>query len=158
MSQRPCDYQLQSDIPRITPVFLDDPGFKLQQVGVSVSPHMCDVDSEVKGIRRVLTKSPFGTVYSNDVAQKVVHRPLQQGSLVGYSRLTHPARDLRDVNFNRWEYPCWNPQAAGVQRNFQQLVDTRMQAKDSFMPRLDEPLDQSTVWPDNPAAMQCWNS
>jgi hypothetical protein len=165
-------YQLTRPDNQVVPVLPRDPRFIAQTSGVSVSKNtsLIDIDSELIGISRNLTRCP-DRKYMPD-ANASFHCGAQTGKVRNgcqpfdkvcvdnteilkfadnglYSedtRLSNPACTLRGTGWNRWEALPMQPQER-VTEEFDFQINTKLLSKDNHRPCLPNPMDQYSTYP-----------
>lgn len=156
------------------PCYPYPPTVRLQRQGVSIlkNKSLIDVDSELSGITRKLSKNindqylpscPDSVCESGEVCGQGV-----AGSCNGRkgerapdnnllhmpdcfvpaedTRLTNPPCNLRGTGWNRWEPLCKNPQER-VEMPFDWNINNRIIVKDNHRPCIPNPIDASAALP-----------
>ena len=168
----PGVYQLIRPDNQSIPVLPKDPRYTAQSSGVSISKNtsLIDIDSELIGISRNLTRCP-DRQYMPDVnasfqcgAQtgKVVNgcRPsdklcIDNSQVMNFAdnglwtedcRLSNPPCTNRGVGVNRWEWLPWNPQER-IAMEFDYQINTKILSKDTHRPCIPNPLNQYNSHP-----------
>ena len=125
-------YMLDTPGPGIRLPFIEDPQLRIQRWGANMWSDSTNLESELRGLGRPL---------SHDVQtyqQTGIHRgyqisfPTESATMTDESRASCPAWTFRDLEHSRWETPLINPQA-NVFKPFDDLVNTRILAKDQYM-------------------------
>jgi hypothetical protein len=125
------------------------------RVSVGVAPgssqgSRVDIESELHNITRRATRAPDG-LYRGDGSGPVgVQQQLTPcaGPTAVDTRLVNPPCTLRGTGWNRWEWLCSDPQAhVHSMLPFDANVDTSLVVKDTHRPRVQRPLDQSSLLP-----------
>jgi len=168
----PGVYQLTRPDNQVIPVLPRDPRFVAQTSGVSISKNtsLIDIDSELIGINRNLTRCPDRQYMPDGNAS--FHCGAQTGNVRNgcqpfdkvcidntkvlkfadnglYSedcRLSNPPCTLRGTGFNRWEALNADPQER-VLHEFDYEINTKLLSKDNHRPCIPNPLDQYNVYP-----------
>jgi hypothetical protein len=168
----PGVYQLVRPDNQSIPILPKDPRFIAQSSGVSVSKNtsLIDIDSELIGISRNLTRCP-DRKYMPD-GNSSFHCGSQTGKVRNgcqpgdklcidnsqvlnfqdnglYSedcRLSNPPCNNRGVGVNRFEWLPWDPQER-IAIEFDYQINTKMLSKDTHRPCLPNLLDQYNVYP-----------
>jgi hypothetical protein len=168
----PGVYQLTRPDNQVVPVLPRDPRFIAQTSGVSISKNtsLIDIDSELIGIGRNLTRCPdrqympdanasfqcgaqTGKVRNGCqpfdkvcVDNTEVLKFADNGLYSEDSRLSSPACTNRGVGINRFEWLPMSPQER-VLHEFDYEINTKLLSKDNHRPCLPNPLDQYNVYP-----------
>jgi hypothetical protein len=168
----PGVYQLARPDNGCTSCLPADPRIIAQSKGVSVSRNtsMIDIDSELIGISRNLTRCPdrkyvpdtnasgqcgaqTGKVRTGcqstaklcvDDSEKMHFTDC--GMYTEDTRLSNPPCTLRGTGWNRWEWLPMNPQER-VTEPFDFKINTKLLSKDSHRPCIPRPVDQHLVYP-----------
>jgi len=140
-STGPGRYSLNMPGNGTSPCFFNDPQIRMQTWGANletvVNGAPIDIDSDLKGVTRKLTKYSQKSQFPNSgVPTKVKNNyPVCGDALTDESRATHPAWMYRALPQNR-EYPLFlNPQA-NVCMRFHNNLNTRLLEKDNFVPKI----------------------
>lgn len=167
----PGEYQLAKPYP-CNPCFVKDPHIRMQRFGASLSKNtsMIDIDSEMIGISRKLSKCPerkyipasdangycganIGGQFANgnngaiDMDYQLMHFPDENCfEPVEDTRLSNPPCTLRGTGINRWEWLCRNPQER-VEVPFDFNINNRLVVKDNHRPCIPNPMDQTSALP-----------
>jgi len=168
----PGVYQLTRPDNQVVPVLPRDPRFIAQTSGVSISKNtsLIDIDSELIGISRNLTRCPdrkympdgnasfqcgaqTGKVRNGCqpfdkvcVDNTEVLKFADNGLYSEDTKLSNPACTLRGTGFNRWEWLPMSPQER-VLHEFDFEINTKLLSKDNHRPCIPNPLDQYNVYP-----------
>ena len=168
----PGVYQLTRPDNQVIPVLPRDPRFIAQTSGVSISKNtsLIDIDSELIGISRNLSRCPDRKYMPDGNASfqcgaqtgKVRNgcQPFDKvcvdnteflkfadnGLYSEDTRLSNPPCTLRGTGWNRWENLPMNPQER-VLHEFDYEINTKILSKDNHRPCLPNPLDQYNVYP-----------
>jgi hypothetical protein len=168
----PGIYQLTRPDNQVIPVLPRDPRFIAQTSGVSISKNtsLIDIDSELIGISRNLTRCPDrkympdGNASFNCGAQtgkvrngcqpfdKVcvdnaeVLKFADNGLYSEDTRLSNPPCTLRGTGFNRWSWLPADPQER-VTEEFDFQINTKLLSKDNHRPCLPNPVNQYNTYP-----------
>ena len=124
------------------PCFMDDPYIRMQQWGANLQTNTINLESDLMGLTRKLTKDCDTNNYSKSAVKT---QPIQYPSCNPFteqSRATNPAWWYRDLEQNNFEYPPLNPQV-NVCIPFQSNLNTRILEKDYFTPKRDCVLDET---------------
>lgn len=140
-STGPGRYSLNMPGNGTSPCFFNDPQIRMQKWGANlenvVNGAAIDIDSDLKGVTRKLTKYNQKTQFPNSgvpITQKVDY-PICGDALTDESRATHPAWKYRALPQNR-EYPLFlNPQE-NVCMRFHNNLNTRLLERDNFVPKI----------------------
>jgi hypothetical protein len=168
----PGMYQLMRPDNQSVPVLPKDPRYIAQTSGVSISKNtsLIDIDSELIGISRNLTRcpdrkympdgnasfncgsqtgkvrngcQPFDKVCVNN---SEVLKFVDNGLWCEDTKLSNPASTLRGTGWNRWEWLPMDPQER-VLNEFDYEINTKLLSKDNHRPCLPKPIDQYNVYP-----------
>ena len=168
----PGVYQLVRPDNQSVPILPKDPRYIAQSSGVSISKNtsLIDIDSELIGISRNLTRCPdrkympdgnasfhcgaqTGKVRNSCqpfdkvcVDNTEVLKFADNGLYSEDTRLSNPACTLRGTGWNRWETLPISPQER-VLHEFDYEINTKLLSKDNHRPCLPNPLDQYNVYP-----------
>jgi hypothetical protein len=121
-----------------------------QGVSTCTSRSLVDIDSELQGISRKLTKAsaecfkPSDAMKSCTASTAVVDCP--QRATSEDTRLSNPPCTLRSTGWNRWEWLCQNPQDK-VDVPFDFNVNSQLIAKDTHRPLVPIPVDPTPALP-----------
>ena len=168
----PGVYQLTRPDNQVVPVLPRDPRFIAQTSGVSISKNtsLIDIDSELIGISRNLTRCPdrkympdgnasfqcgaqTGKVRNGCqpfdkvcVDNTEVLKFADNGLYSEDTRLSNPACTLRGTGWNTFSWLPMDPQER-VLHEFDYEINTKLLSKDNHRPCLPNPLDQYNVYP-----------
>jgi len=168
----PGVYQLTRPDNQVIPVLPRDPRFIAQTSGVSISKNtsLIDIDSELIGISRNLTRCPdrkympdgnasfqcgaqTGKVRNGCqpfdkvcVDNTEVLKFADNGLYSEDTRLSNPACTLRGTGINRFDWLPADPQER-ILHEFDYEINTKLLSKDNHRPCLPNPLDQYNVYP-----------
>lgn len=144
-------YQL--NYPQSAQCFVDDPNIIMQKSGVSVDAikPMIDVDSELMGLTRKLSKDPKekfipkldkdGNICNETpFPREKIDFKVCNNIKTEHTRLSNPSYNLRGTGWNRWEWLCTDPQK-NLDIPFSIDTDTKILEKDKHRPHLVKPLD-----------------
>ena len=109
--------------------------------------HLIDVDSILKGINKINTKSnKQQQPYPLDDYQTYMPKDCPEGLESEYTRYTNPSYDLRGLNTKdlRLSYPLHDPQC-NIFEDFS--VNTRLQSKDNHKATWQVPINQRDLLP-----------
>lgn len=150
-------YEYQIGTPLQTEnCFPTDTSNIIQRNGVSVdaSRPMVDVNSDLLGINRKLTKDPSekflpkldkeGNLVSDDSPK--LHYKDCKNETTEYTRLTNPSSNLRGTGWNRWEWLCLDPQER-TEIPFDFNISNRIVVKDNHRACVPNPVDQTLALP-----------
>jgi hypothetical protein len=144
-STGPGRYFLNTPGPGVRMPFVADPFVRLQQWGANLRSvpggAVIDMASDLDGRTRRLTNDCVWATYPRSgVVRSVANSyPVSTGFMTEQSRATHPAWMYVDREQTRWEYPILNPQE-NVCMPIETDIDTRLQARDAFIPQMPCPL------------------
>ena len=118
----------------LKPDYINDPHISLQKFGANLSSNLVDINSDLKGINRQLTKEGIindnrDPVFNNKYNKH--HYPSYKKEITDESRLSMPAWQIRDLEQNNWDYLPNNPQEH-TEINFANNIDTRRLDKDNY--------------------------
>jgi hypothetical protein len=165
-------YQLTRPDNQVVPVLPRDPRFIAQTLGVSISKNtsLIDIDSELIGISRNLTRCPdrkympdgnasfqcgaqTGRVRNGCqpfdkvcVDNTEVLKFADNGLYSEDTKLSNPPCTLRGTGWNRWANLPMDPQER-VLHEFDFEINTKLLSKDNHRPCLPNPLDQYNAYP-----------
>ena len=142
-STGPGRYMLNTPGNGCDPCFMSDPHIRLQKWGGNLmnvrNGHPIDIDSDLMGITRKLSKDCKKSEYPNKgvvKAQKVNYTTCKP--FINETRTTHPAWMYKDLEQTR-KYPLFlNPQE-NVCIPFINNLNTRMLEKDNYKPEIPCP-------------------
>ena len=168
----PGFYQLTTPPNTCDPCHPSDPKVRLQSQGVSLNrnTNLTDIDSELIGITRNLSKCsdrkylPDPNASQHCGAQTDIRIPKNNSKVqIDYSkeqipvtncfkssddtRLSNPPCTLRGTGINRWEWLCRNPQR-NIEEPFDFQINSRTLSKINHRPCIPKPLDQFNSHPD----------
>lgn len=127
-------YQLNTPGQGMNLPFMEDPNMRLQKWGANRTTNTVNLESDLFGMTR---KTNRDLITLNDykknavVASSVTYAT--ETPFVEESRASHPAWMYKDLEQPRWESPFLNP-LNGLEKNFNTNVQTRILAKDYFVP------------------------
>ena len=137
----PGRYMLNTPGPAHSLVANNDPHYRLQRwggnLGHVLNGHPIDIDSDLKGVTRKLTKYCQKKEFPNagvPVTQKVDY-PICGDALTDESRATHPAWQYRAIKQHREDPLFFNPQE-NVCMRFHNNLNTRLLERDNFVPKI----------------------
>jgi hypothetical protein len=168
----PGVYQLTRPDNQVIPVLPRDPRFIAQTSGVSISKNtsLIDIDSELIGISRNLTRCPdrkympdgnasfqcgaqTGKVRNGCqpfdkvcVDNTEVLKFADNGLYSEDTKLSNPPCTLRGTGINRFDWLPADPQER-ILHEFDYEINTKLLSKDNHRPCLPNPLDQYNVYP-----------
>ena len=157
-------YEYQIGTPLQTEnCFPTDTSNIIQRNGVSIDAKrpMVDVNSDLLGINRKLTKDPSekflpkldkeGNLVSDDSPK--LHYKDCKNETTEYTRLSNPSSNLRGTGWNRWEWLCQDPQA-NLEHPFEWNTNSKLLHKDNHRPRLNKPNDNRDALPSDNTKIQ----
>ena len=127
---------------------------------MSLSWSARDIDSELIGISRNNTSCPtkkFVPDYVNNCQPNSKVCIDNEKTKIEFddcftktedTRLSNPACNLRGTGWNRWEWLPRNPQDK-LEKEFDNLISSKILAKDSHRPCIPNPLEQDNVFPED---------
>jgi hypothetical protein len=146
----PGRYQLDAPPQYCNACFAPEPTVRQQSWGASLNGTYTktDVESDLLNINRPSSRTVCNQYNpAKDKINKGGVAPVKECSFPQtHSRLVDPPCTLRSSGWNRWEWLCENPQA-GVMMPFDNLVTTRLAAKDQHRPCIPKPIDSEQVLP-----------
>ena len=143
-STGPGRYMLNTPGNGCKPCFMEDPHIRLQKFGGNLrnvsNGYPIDIDSDLMGITRPLTKDCVSMVYPNLGVVKTSSQSFPTcGSFTNETRTSHPAWQYRDLEQTRW-YPLFlNPQE-NTCKPFHNNLNTRNLEKDNYIPKMPCPV------------------
>lgn len=161
-STGPGVYQLTTPPNTYKVCHSNDPRIRLQTNGVSINKaaDLIDIDSELIGISRNNTSCPtkkFIPKYVNNCQPNSKVCIDNKKTKIEFddcftktedTRLSNPACNLRGTGWNRWEWLPRNPQDR-LEKEFDNLISSKILAKDSHRPCIPNPLEQDNVYPED---------
>ena len=150
VSTGPGRYALDEPPQYCNACFAPEPTTRVQRWGASLNSQYIktDVESDLLNLNRPTTKTicdqynPMTNTVNAAAPVKTKDCEFPQT----FSRLVDPPCTLRSSGWNRWEWLCQNPQE-GVMVPFDNLVTTRLAAKDSFRPCIPKPMSVAGALP-----------
>jgi len=140
-STGPGRYSLNMPGNGTSPCFFNDPQIRMQKWGANletvVNGAPIDIDSDLKGVTRKLTKYSQKSQFPNSGVpiKEKNNYPICGDALTDESRATHPAWMYRALPQTR-EYPLFlNPQE-NVCMRFHNNLNTRLLERDNFVPKI----------------------
>jgi hypothetical protein len=128
-------YMLDRPGPGMNLSFLEDPQIRMQGFGANLCENYVNLESDMLGLTRKLNRD---LVDINDFKKNaVISPPMSWGTsqpFVDESRASCPAWQFRDIQNDRWEFPILNPQNTGINKEFNDNIQTRILEKDNFKP------------------------
>lgn len=116
----------------LTPSFINDPFILSQKWGGNLRTNFTNIESDLKGLSRSLTKDCLNTNdYQQNIAKSSEISYPVHGEVTQQPRTTHPAWELRTLEQSNWNYLPLNPQE-NVVLPFQNNLNTRILVKDNF--------------------------
>ncbi len=161
-STGPGVYQLTTPPNTYKMCHTNDPRIRLQTNGVSVNKaeDLIDIDSELIGISRNNTSCPtkkFVPDYVDNCQPNSKVCIDKEKTKIEFNdcftrtednRLSNPPCNLRGTGWNRWEWLPRNPQDR-LDKEFDNLIPSKILAKDSHRPCIPNPLEQDNVYPED---------
>lgn len=139
-STGPCRYVLNVPGPAKTTQYIGDPQVRLQGFAANnqyvKNGHPIDIDSDLKGITRLL-KGGERNLYPNKgvvQSQPIKYRE-NNNTMMKQTRVTHPAREYRHLEQTLVQPLLLNPQE-NVCFHFENNLNTRLLERDSHVPKL----------------------
>ena len=133
-SSNSLNYMLNVPGNGSNPNFFIDPQIRLQKFGGNIGNHIIDINSNLLGINKEITKYDF-ILNSRDPYIKTTYvkndYPIINFAITDQSRSVLPAWQLKDLERINWAYPLEDPQA-NIQKQFVNNIDTRQHSKDNF--------------------------
>jgi hypothetical protein len=122
----------------LEPSYIEDPQIILQKWGANLRTNTINLESELKGVSRRLSRDCLGKdQYQNfQVKSKSINYPSSNKLTTGQSRTTNPAWWYRDLEQVDWYYLPLNPQE-NTCLPFQNNLSTRILEKDNYVPKRD---------------------
>lgn len=167
----PGVYNLTTPANACAPCHSEDPYIRLQSQGVSVSKHtaVIDIDSELMGLTRNLSRCPDRKYLPSDTqnycgaqagglvmnCQPNSKLCIDNSEMVNFkdcftrtedTRLSNPPMTLRGTGWNRWEWLCKDPQVR-VHVPFDFEINSKIVAKDNHRPCLPKHKNPYNAWP-----------
>lgn len=146
----PGRYQLDAPPQYCNASYAPEPTIRQQSWGASLNSVYAktDVESDLLNINRPTTKTLCNQYNpkSNKMNTTATTRSQEASFPQTFARLVDPPCTLRATGWNRWEWLCDDPQQ-GVMVPFDNLVTTRLSAKDQFRPCIPKPIDSNTLLP-----------
>ena len=119
------------------PCYMEDPQIRIQKWGGNLRTNTIDLESELRGVNRTVTRDCLGKEYTNyNVPNEAIEYPKCNNLFTDQSRATNPAWWYRDLEQVDWYYPPLNPQA-NTCLPFQNNLSTRILEKDYYTPKRD---------------------
>ena len=155
-SMKQGHYHLNTPPIDCEPCYPNHSTIRLQKRGNSMVKNapMIDVNSELKGITRKLSKCDRSYYQPQKGKIQIGHKYIKN-DIIDYkdcqkpsldTRLIDPPCTLRGTGWNRWEPLCLNPQDH-VFIPFDTNINNRLVVKDNHRPCLPKPLSQTDVYP-----------
>ena len=132
------NYQINTPGPGVNLPFMEDPHIRVQRWGANLMTDSTNIESDLRGLGRVLTHDPKPYGDSGVANPTQVSYP-SASEFVDETRASHPAWLCRTHVQNRWETPFINPVAvtmSDIDRNFNYNVHSRILEKDYHRPIL----------------------
>lgn len=126
-------YALDTPGPGLFLPFYADAQLRLQKTGANMRTNTVGIENDLRGMTRKLNRdlAEYNDYLANSAKSEAVtyaeHDPFVQES-----RASHPAWMYRNVDFDRWEQPRFNPQLAAM-KPFEDPVSTRILEKDAYV-------------------------
>lgn len=111
---------------------MEDPFIRLQKWGANLQTNTINLESELQGRTKRLTRD-CEQYNTNNIKSKKVEYPVCQPT-TNQSRATHPAWLYKDLEQNNFEILPLNPQE-NTCMPFQNNLNTRLLERDYFKPR-----------------------
>ena len=150
VSTGPGRYQLDAPPQYCNAAYAPEPTIRQQAwpAAMNATYTKTDVESDLLNINRPTTKVACNQY---DPQKSKINKggsvPAKEASFPQtHSRLVDPPCTLRSSGWNRWEWLCENPQES-VMVPFDNLVTTRLAAKDQFRPCLPKPIQSDALLP-----------
>jgi hypothetical protein len=144
-------YVLNTPGPGDKPCYMEDPYIRAQKWGVNIMTNTVDIETELWGLSRQLTRdthvNEYRTPKASDASRK--NERIQYPScspFVDQSRATHPAWMARDLEQDNWKMLPLDPQR-NVFMPFQNYLSTRILEKDHFVPSVPDVEIAETHYP-----------
>ena len=99
-----------------------------------------DVDSELLGLNRTLTKCQESEILTGAKEQLKTCNANERFLYAEDTKLSNPPCTLKGRGWNRWEWLCENPQEKAL-KNFNTNISDRTIAKDTHKPLIPTPLN-----------------
>lgn len=96
----PSRYQLNAPGPGVETPFLEDPHMRLQRWGANLRNNTADLESDLIGINRKLTKQTID--YKKNTPSTSAIGYGTQSAFIDETRASNPAWTLRDSEHTRW--------------------------------------------------------
>lgn len=128
------NYHISAPGPGVDLPFMEDPHVRMQNWGANLMTDSTNLESELRGLGRVLTRAPE-TYQQSTISKPTAISYPSAGEFVDQTRASHPAWMCRTYENDRWEIPLINPVAitgADIDRNFNYNVSSRILEKDFF--------------------------
>lgn len=122
--------------------FFADSQLRMQKWGANLHTDTTNLESELRGINRPLTKYDTAEYLANPIS---AHQPMtfrETTEHVLESRASHPAWMYKDQDHTRWETPFFNPQA-NLEKGFNDNINTRMLETDFYRPEVPNQLERN---------------
>jgi hypothetical protein len=120
------------------PCYIEDPQIIIQKWGANLRTNTINLESELRGIDRPLTRDCIGlnNYKSYQVKTTSIKYPNCNALYTEQSRATNPAWWYRDLEQTDWGYPPLNPQE-NTCLPFNNNLNTRVLEKDYFVAKRD---------------------
>ena len=117
------------------PLYIDDPYIRLQKWGGNLRTNTINLDSDLKGLTRKLTKDCVNNndFQKNSVSTKFISTN-RKSEITQQPRTTHPRWETRDLEQVNWYYHHLDPQEH-VCIPFHNNLNTRILEKDYYKPK-----------------------
>lgn len=115
-----------------TPCYMEDPYMRMQQWGGNLRTNTTNLESDLMGLTRRLTKDCDENNYKFEAAKSAPITYPTCSSFTGQSRVTDPAWWYRDLEQNHRYILPLDPQE-NVCKPFQNNLNTRILEKDNFV-------------------------
>ncbi len=120
--------------------FMEDPQMRIQQWGANLMSDTTNLESDLRGISRKLTRDPNATYQSTAISQPTPMSFPVSNQHVLESRASHPAWMYKSQDHTRWEVPLLNP-IANLEKGFHDNIQTRILEKDYFREKTPVSMD-----------------
>jgi hypothetical protein len=150
ISTGPGRYQLGEPSQACGACYVSDPSIRQQKWGAAMNTQYIktDVESDLMNINRPPTRNNCGLYdpRTNAMNKAATELPKTCEFSQVHTRLNDPPCNLRSSGWNRFEWLCQNPQENTL-LPFDNLVTTRLAAKDSYRPCIPTPIGDLNVLP-----------
>ena len=145
-------YAITMPGPGVNLSFQEDSQLRLQKWGANLHTETVNVESDLIGLTRSLTRDAHTFTQTSVQSQLPVYS--MAAPRVEESRASIPAWQFKELEQPRWETPWTNPQAH-LEKSFPDNLPTRLLEKDYFRPELSTQIlcDPRTKPPANSEAI-----